>query len=295
MQSVCQTPAEAPMSSISSATASQIPPPIRLLRSVPSFDKPIQTTNSLTTIVTGGAGTLALEAATALLEHGLSGLALWDLNPDQAFDSVKSLHARFPHTRITTCAVDVRDESAIATALEDTVKVLGPISILCCFAGVVGCTHAIEMSADEWRRTHDINLTGSFLCAQAVAKQMRTQGTAGSIVFTASISAHTTNWPQPQAAYNSSKAALLSLAKSLAAEWSSYGIRVNSLCPGYMDTILNEGEGLQRARDEWNRRNPMGRMGEPWELTGPLVLLCSNAGKYINGTDIVVDGGSLVF
>jgi NAD(P)-dependent dehydrogenase (short-subunit alcohol dehydrogenase family) len=62
-----------------------------------------------------------------------------------------------------------------------------------------------------------------------------------------------------------------------------------------MDTILNEGEGLQRAREAWNERNPLGRMGQPWELTGPLVLLCSNAGRYINGTDIVVDGGALVF
>jgi sorbose reductase len=151
------------------------------------------------------------------------------------------------------------------------------------------------MAADEWRRVHEINLTGSFLCAQAVAKQLRAQGTGGSIVFTASISAHHTNYPQPQCAYNSSKTALLSLAKSLAAEWSSYGIRVNSLSPGYMDTVLNDGDGLIRARKIWNERNPMGRMGQPWELTGPLVLLCSNAGRYINGTDIIVDGGAMVF
>ncbi|KAF2025864.1 NAD(P)-binding protein [Setomelanomma holmii] len=246
-------------------------------------------------IITGGAGTLALEAAKALLEHGASGLTLWDMNPDQAFESVKRLHSRFPDRRIITEAVDVRDEHGIATAVESTVKVLGSVDILCCFAGVVGCTHAMEMPADEWRRTHEINLTGSFLCAQAVARQIRAQGTAGSIVFTASISAHHTNYPQPQAAYNSSKTALLSLAKSLAAEWSSYGIRVNCLSPGYMDTILNDGDGLKRARDSWNARNPMGRMGHPWELTGPLITLVSNAGRYINGTDIIVDGGAVVF
>ncbi|RMZ74604.1 oxidoreductase short chain dehydrogenase reductase family [Pyrenophora seminiperda CCB06] len=246
-------------------------------------------------IITGGAGTLALEAAQALLEHGASGLALWDMNPDQAFESVKTLHSKFPHARIITEAVDVRDEKAIVSALESTVKVIGSVEMLCCFAGVVGCTHAIEMAADEWRRTHDINLTGSFLCAQAVAKQLRAQGSGGSITFTASISAHHTNYPQPQCAYNSSKTALLSLAKSLAAEWSSYGIRVNCLSPGYMDTILNDGDGLIRARKSWNDRNPMGRMGHPWEITGPLVLLCSNAGRYINGTDIIVDGGAMVF
>lgn len=217
------------------------------------------------------------------------------MNPDNAFEAVKALHAQFPDRRIITEAVDVRDEAQIASAVESSVKVLGSINMLCCFAGVVGCTHAIEMAAAEWRRTHDVNLTGSFLCAQAVARQLRAQGTGGSIVFTASISAHHTNYPQPQAAYNSSKTALLSLAKSLAAEWSSYGIRVNCLSPGYMDTILNDGPGLERARTSWNSRNPMGRMGHPWELTGPLITLVSNAGRYINGTDIIVDGGAMVF
>ena len=183
--------------------------------------------------------------------------------------------------------------------MEDTIKVLGPISHLLCFAGVVGCTPALEMTVEDWRRTHDINLTGSFLCAQAFAKQLLElpieTRPRGSIVFTASISAHATNFPQPQAAYNSSKTALLSLCKSLAAEWSVHGIRVNTISPGYMDTILNEGTGLENARSIWAERNPMGRMGDPWELTGPLILLCSNAGRYINGADLVVDGGAMVF
>jgi NAD(P)-dependent dehydrogenase (short-subunit alcohol dehydrogenase family) len=100
------------------------------------------------------------------------------------------------------------------------------------------------------------------------------------------------NFPQPQAAYNVSKSSLLHLKNCLAAEWSRYGIRVNTISPGYMDTILNEGAGLERARNTWSSRNPMGRMGAPQELTGPLVLLCSNAGSYINAADIVVDGMS---
>lgn len=76
----------------------------------------------------------------------------------------------------------------------------------------------------------------------------------------------------------------------LAAEWARHGIRVNSVSPGYMDTILNEGAGLENARRAWAARNPMGRMGTPPELTGPVVLLCSNAGTYMNGADLVVDG-----
>ncbi len=117
----------------------------------------------------------------------------------------------------------------------------------------------------------------------------------GTIVFIASISAHRVNYPQPQAAYNASKAALISLKSSLAAEWAVHGIRVNTISPGYMDTILNEGEGLNEARRTWAERNPMGRMGQPEELAGPLVLLCSGAGSYITGADLVVDGGQTIF
>jgi sorbose reductase len=121
-------------------------------------------------------------------------------------------------------------------------------------------------------------------------RQMIKQSSGGSIVFVASISAHRVNFPQPQIGYNVSKGALLQLKSSLAAEWARYGIRVNSVSPGYMDTVLNEGEGLAKARKIWTERNPMGRMGQPAELTGPVVLLCSGAGRYITGADIVVDG-----
>lgn len=116
------------------------------------------------------------------------------------------------------------------------------------------------------------------------------QKTPGSIVCTASISGHAVNYPQPQVPYNASKAAVIHTARCLGAEWAHYGIRVNSVSPGYMNTILNEGDGLAEARALWAERNPFGRMGEPEELAGVVVMLCSSAGSYINATDIVVDG-----
>ena len=116
-----------------------------------------------------------------------------------------------------------------------------------------------------------------------------------SILLIASISAHRTNYPQPQAAYNASKAALLSLKSSLAAEWARHGIRVNSISPGYMDTVLNAGAGLAHARNVWAERNPTGRLGFPEELTGAVVLLCGAAGSYITGADLVIDGGQICF
>ena len=88
---------------------------------------------------------------------------------------------------------------------------------------------------------------------------------------------------------------MASLTKSLAAEWAAHGIRVNCLAPGYMDTILNEGPGLEGARRAWGERCPMGRMGSPEELVGVGVMLCSAAGSYVTGAEIRVDGGSSVF
>lgn len=121
-------------------------------------------------LVTGGAGTLALEGARALLEHGLSGLALFDLNPQQSAAAIDALIKDFPDAKIITKKVDVRDAESIGTAVKETAEELGSVDVLCCFAGVVGCTHALDMSLEEWKRTMDINSTGSFLCAQAVAK-----------------------------------------------------------------------------------------------------------------------------
>ncbi|KAE9964518.1 hypothetical protein EG328_010408 [Venturia inaequalis] len=248
-----------------------------------------------TAIVTGGTGTLGLAAATALLQHGLQGLMLFDINIDSARKKLNSLRTDFPDANIEALSVDVTDEFAVHKAVEETAQLLGSVDILLCFAGVVGCVNALDMPASQWRKVLEINTTGSFICAQAAARQMVKQGTGGSIIFTASISAHRVNYPQPQAAYNVSKAALLSLKSCLAAEWARYGIRTNTISPGYMDTILNEGDGLAETRKIWSDRNPTGRMGAPSELTGAVVLLASSAGTYINGTDIVVDGGATVF
>ncbi|KAL2818434.1 oxidoreductase [Aspergillus cavernicola] len=246
-------------------------------------------------IITGGAGTLGLHAGDALLEHGLSGLMIWDANPANAEAEIEKLRAKFPRATIVALKVNVTDEEGVESAMEETIKLLGSVNALFCFVGVVGCVESLEMPVSQWRQILDINTTGTFICAQAVAKRMVSQGTGGSITFVASISAHRVNFPQPQAAYNVSKAALLMLKNCLAAEWARYGIRTNSVSPGYMDTILNEGDGIAEHRKVWADRNPSGRMGCPTELTGAIVLLASSGGTYMNGTDIVVDGGAIVF
>ncbi|KAJ3931884.1 MAG: hypothetical protein NXY57DRAFT_173715 [Lentinula lateritia] len=248
-------------------------------------------------IVTG-AGGIGLSAIRALLEHGASGIAIFDVPVSYATSTpaIDDLKKDFPQAKIATYNVDVRDEELVNKTVDLVIKDFGVVDMLLCFAGVVGCEHAHELKADDWKRVMDVNVTGSWFCAQAVGKKMIAQKSGGSILFTASISGHRVNFPQPQVAYNTSKAAVLQLTRSLAAEWSSFGIRVNSLSPGYMDTILNEGAGLAASRAIWADRNPMGRMGDVEELSGAVILLCSKqAGRYINGVDIVVDGGGIIF
>ncbi|KAF4339237.1 gluconate 5-dehydrogenase [Fusarium beomiforme] len=274
-----------------------LPPAAQSRTASISDDSSIRFQVSGIAVVTGGLGTIALTVVRALLQHGLSGLMLLDLDvtSKSATSKVEELKREFPERRVETASVDVTDDEAVAKVMTTVVEKLGGIDYLLCFAGIVNCTHALDLSPKVFRKLLDVNTTGSFICAQAAAREMVKANTGGRIVFIASISAHRVNYPQPQVAYNTSKGALLMLKSSLAAEWARYGITVNSISPGYMDTILNEGEGLADARKSWAERNPSGRMGMPEELSGMVVLLCSKAGSYINGSDMVVDGGGMVF
>lgn len=249
-------------------------------------------------VVTGGGGNIANTAIRALLDHGLARVCLLDLarTLDGTQDQTAQLCKDYPDAKIYTIAVDVTDEDAVQAAMAEAHRTVGGINVLCCFAGVVGCVHSVHVSAADWRKVVDVNLTGSFLCAQAAARHMIEDGHGGSIMLTASISAHRVNFPQPQAAYNVSKAGVRHLAQDLAAEWAVHGIRVNSLSPGYVDTVLNAGDNLAHVRAVWAAHCPMGRMADPEELTGAVVLLNSDrAGRYITGSDLVVDGGACCF
>lgn len=244
-----------------------------------------------TAIVTGGTGDLGFTACRALLEHGASGLVIFDLNETDGAAKIELLKGSFPEASVDFMKVDVTDEKGVNDAVRETASKFGSVDVMVCFAGVVSTMHAVDMTAQQFRVILDINLTGSFICAQAAARAMISQKVRGSIILTASISAHRPNWPQPQVSYNVSKAGVLAMKDSLAAEWGVHGIRVNTISPGYMDTILNEGAGLDWHKTQWYHRHPMGRMGQPDELMGAVVLLASRAGAYITGEDIRADGG----
>jgi len=128
-------------------------------------------------IVTGGPGTPGLTACTALLEHGISGLAIFDVNAAQSERQLVSLKKRFPSRIIVCFQVDLIDETAVQQAVDNAAKTLGSLNHLLCFSGIVGCVNAMDMSAAQWRRIMDVNTTGSFLCTRAVARKMAKQGT----------------------------------------------------------------------------------------------------------------------
>jgi sorbose reductase len=260
-------------------------------------------------VLTGGAGGLGLCAARALLEHGAAGVFLFDLPSTLAsptsIEDIECLRKDFPDRLIRTVPCNVIEEQMVEAAFAEADKTAkeagGRLTTICCFAGTVGCVPSDEVTSTAWRRMLDINTTGSFLCAQKGAKYISDPNApdserGGSILFIASISGHATNFPQPQVAYNVSKAAVIHMTKGLAAEWASRGIRVNCVSPGYMDTILNAGDKLAALRKMWADKNPMGRMGDVEEVVSAVIMCCSQrAGRYMTGSEIIVDGGALCF
>jgi len=124
---------------------------------------------------------------------------------------------------------------------------------------------------------------------------MISQQTSGSILLVSSVASRHVLFPLSQSAYAVSKAGVLQLTTALAAEWAQYGIRVNSISPGFMRTAMTSSEGAKPGIQAWLGRTPLGRCGEPNELSGAVIFLCSDAGRYITGTDIYVDGMSFFF
>jgi NAD(P)-dependent dehydrogenase (short-subunit alcohol dehydrogenase family) len=142
-----------------------------------------------------------------------------------------------------------------------------------------------------FRRLIDINLTGSFLMSQAVGKAMIAAGKPGSIILVASMSGSIVNYPQEQSCYNASKAGVVHLGKSLAAEWAKYNIRVNCISPGYMDTALNRVPALEAQKKIWVGLTPQKRLGAVDDLNGLAVFLASDASSFMTGTNVLIDGG----
>lgn len=187
--------------------------------------------------------------------------------------------------------MDVTDAQSVAAGVAQTLDLAGALDIVVNNAGVAQTRPAIDLSPVDWRDTLEPNLTGAFLVAQAGARTMREHG-GGTIVNVASILGERVS--KGLAAYAASKAGLIQLTRALALEWAPLGVRVNALAPGYVETDLNRAFFATEAGARLIARIPQGRLGQMSDLDGPLLLLCSDASRYMTGAVIAVDGGHLV-
>ena len=188
--------------------------------------------------------------------------------------------------------LDVTDMASIDACLDQVEQEHGPIDILINNAGVAVSKPALEQTPDDWDRVVDTNLKGAFFVAQAAGRRMVGRGEGGVIVNIASVLAFEVIGHL--APYAASKGGIWQVTKTMALELARHGIRVNALAPGYIETDINRDFLRSETGQQMVKKIPQRRYGEPQDLDGALLLLASDAGRYITGSVIVVDGGFML-
>ena len=187
--------------------------------------------------------------------------------------------------------VDVRNAESVNRMAATALDTFPNIDILVCNAGIAQAVKAEECSDEDWLNMMAVNLNGVFWCCRAIGRHMLEQG-SGAIVNVASMSGMISNTPQPQAHYNSAKAGVILLTKSLAGEWADRGLRVNCVSPGYIGTVMTlEGFSNDDWRPTWLAMTPQGRIGQAEEIAQAIFYLASPGASFTTGTNLVVDGG----
>lgn len=231
-----------------------------------------------TALVTGGAKGIGASICTEFAQAGAKVLiADRDVEAGQAI--AKEIQGDF-------FKLDVTDPEA-CIALADQISP----DIVVANAGIVHNGATEELSFKDFSRVIDVNLMGVFNTLRAFSPDMLARG-RGSFVCISSMCGEVVVWPQPQAAYNASKAGVNLLVKSSAVEWAERGVRVNAVAPGYTATELTlAGRSKPEWFNTWMDRTPMGRLGEPREIADAVLFLASDAASFVTGTVLTVDGG----
>jgi NAD(P)-dependent dehydrogenase (short-subunit alcohol dehydrogenase family) len=243
-------------------------------------------------IVTGGGQGLGKVFCHAFADAGAD-VVVAELNPVTGSATAEEICAK--GRRCLSIETDVRIRESINAMVERTLAEFGKVDFLMNNAGITKWDPAQDVTEEDWRDVMRVNLDGLFFCSQAVGRHMIARR-RGRIVNIASMSGLIVNRPQAQASYNTSKAAVIHLTKSLAAEWATYNVRVNAIAPGYMATPMAQPFFADpEYGGVWIDAIPMKRPGEPEELGPVAVFLVSEASSYVTGTTIVVDGGYTVW
>ena len=241
--------------------------------------------------VTGAAQGIGRAFAHGLAEAGAK-VALVDLNLEKAEEVAQEITDK--KGEAIALKGDVTDQAAVEKTFASIVDKWGTLTIGVNNAGMSDWAESENMDIAIWDKILDLNLKGVFLCCQQEGKIMLQKG-YGKIINTASMSAHIVNTPQNQTAYNTSKAGVVHLTRSLAAEWAQKGVRVNSISPGYtrtklVDDLLQTPLG-QKVMPTWMDRTPMGEMLDVTDLQGAIVFLAGGASDFMTGSDLLIDAG----
>jgi NAD(P)-dependent dehydrogenase (short-subunit alcohol dehydrogenase family) len=244
-------------------------------------------------LVTGASQGLGQRFARVLAEHGASvGLAARQL--DKLTELEREIAAA--GGKVASVALDVIDHTSIERAIAAIEDALGPIDVLINNAGTAVSKAVLDQTEADWDKVVDTNLKGAFFVAQTVAKRMVAReprpAWGGSIVNIASVLAQ--GVVGHLAPYAASKGGLWQLTRTMALELARYDVRVNALAPGYMVTEINRDFLATEAGERMRKRIPQRRFGTPEDLDGALLLLASDASRYMTGGIIVIDGGLLL-
>jgi NAD(P)-dependent dehydrogenase (short-subunit alcohol dehydrogenase family) len=245
-----------------------------------------------TALVTGAGQGIGEALAHALAQAGAK-VAVVDVNgaaAEKVADAIRSYNKE-----VVAIACDIRSQQEVASMVQKVTGRFGGLDIAFNNAGINRNSAAEETPLSEWDDTFAVNLRGVFICCQEEGRVMLKAG-YGKIINTASMSSIIVPHPQKQAAYNTSKAGVVNLTKSLAAEWADRGVRVNCISPGILRTkLIMESPALASLVEGWIRDIPMGRLCELDDLTGAAVYLASEVSDYMTGHNLVIEGGTTLW